>query len=80
MVERAGRFRTRYTPTDDAMLRKNTIIESTALPMNAPAWAGLGMMKTKIKMRMSSVQSHLGIHLRLPTACLWCQTMRRSCD
>ena len=66
MVERAARFRTRYTPRDDAMLRKNTIIESMALPMNAPAWAGLGMMKTKIKMRMSSVHSHLGMHLDCP--------------
>ena len=66
MVELAARFRTRYTPTDDAMLRKNTIIESMALPMNAPAWAGLGMMKPKIKMRMSSVHSHLGMHLDCP--------------
>jgi hypothetical protein len=66
VVERAARFRTRYTPTDDAMLRKNTIIESMALPMNAPAWAGLGMMKPKIKMRMSSVHSHLGMHLDCP--------------
>lgn len=61
-----GRFRTRYTPTDAAMLRKNTIIELMALPMNAPVWAGLGMMKTKIKMRMSSVRSHLGMHLDCP--------------
>ena len=61
-----GKFRTRYTPTDAAMLRKNTIIELMALPMNAPVWAGLGMMKTKIKMRMSSVRSHLGMHLDCP--------------
>ena len=66
MVERAGRFRTRYTPTDAAMLRKNTIIESMALPMNAPVWVGLGMMKTKIKMRRSSVDSHLGMRLDCP--------------
>lgn len=61
-----AKFRTRYTPTDAAMLRKNTIIELMALPMNAPVWAGLGMMKTKIKMRMSSVRSHLGMHLDCP--------------
>ena len=84
MVERAGRFRTRYTPTDDAMLRKNTIIELMALPMNAPAWAGLGMMKTKIKMRMSSVRSHLGMHLDCPphaTGARPCAgVVARSCD
>ena len=66
MVERAGRFRTRYTPTDAAMLRKNTIIESMALPMNAPVWVGLGMMKPKIKMRRSNVDSHLGMRLDCP--------------
>ena len=48
------------------MLRKNTIIESMALPMNAPVWAGLGMMKPKIKMRRSSVDSHLGMRLDCP--------------
>jgi hypothetical protein len=61
-----GRFRTRYTPTDAAMLRKNTIIESMALPMNAPVWVGLGMMKPKIKMRRSSVDSHRGMRLDCP--------------
>ena len=48
------------------MLRKNTTIELMALPMNAPVWAGLGMMKTKIKMSMSSVRSHLGMHPDCP--------------
>lgn len=43
------------------MLRKKTIIELMKLPTHAPAWAGLGMMKKKIKMRINSVDNHLGI-------------------
>ena len=54
-------FRTGYTPTDAPMLRKKMIIESMKLPIHAPVWAGLGMMKAKIKMRINSVHSHLGI-------------------
>jgi hypothetical protein len=50
-----------YTPTDAPMLRKKMIIESMKLPIHAPVWAGLGMMKAKIKMRINSVHSHLGI-------------------
>jgi hypothetical protein len=43
------------------MLRKKMIIESIKLPIHAPVWAGLGIMKAKIKMRINSVHSHLGI-------------------
>jgi hypothetical protein len=47
--------------------------------MNAPVWAGLGMMKTKIKMRMSSVRSHLGMHLDCPPHASGGQAMCWSC-
>jgi hypothetical protein len=53
--------RTGYTPTDAPILRKKMIIESMKLPIHAPVWAGLGMTKAKIKMRINSVHSHLGI-------------------
>jgi hypothetical protein len=54
-------FRTGYTPTEAPMLRKKTTIESMKLPTHAPVWTGFGMMKIRIKMMISSVDSHFGI-------------------
>ena len=43
------------------MLRKKTTIDSIKLPTHAPVSTGFGMMKTRIKMMINSVDSHLGI-------------------
>jgi hypothetical protein len=54
-------FRTSYTPTEAPMLRKKTTIDSMKLPTHAPVSTGFGMMKTRIKIMINSVDSHLGI-------------------
>ena len=61
MALHAADSRTGYTPTEAPMLRKKTTIDSMKLPTHAPVSTGFGMMKTRIKMMINSVDSHLGI-------------------